>query len=93
MPVHVQIPTILQNYTGGQRSVQASGTSLAELLAELHARYPGLRARLLTEDGRLQRFMNIYINDEDIRSRRALDSSLTDGDVVTIIPAVAGGSR
>ena len=92
MPVSVEVPTILRTYTGGQKSVQASGDSLAELFADLDARYPGLCGRLLADDGKVLRFVNVYINGRDIRTDAALESRLSDGDVVSIIPAVAGGA-
>jgi MoaD family protein len=92
MPVSVEIPTILRTYTGGQKSVQASGSSLAELLADLDTRYPGLRSRLLADDGKVLRFINVYINGRDVRADASLESKLSDGDVVSIIPAVAGGA-
>jgi sulfur-carrier protein len=92
MSVFVKIPTVLRNYTGGERAVTGDGSCLADLLADLDKRHPGLRGRLVTNDGRLRGFINIYINDDDIRGRQVLDSRLADGDVVTIIPAVAGGA-
>ncbi|HLU44377.1 MAG TPA: MoaD/ThiS family protein [Natronosporangium sp.] len=92
MAIDVRIPTILRSYTGGAKSVEASGDTLAALFADLDARYPGLRARLVTEDGSLHRFVNVYINDEDVRFIGAMDAKLSDGDTVTILPAVAGGA-
>ncbi len=92
LSIHVEIPTPLRTYTGGLRSVQGSGASLAELLADLDLRYPGVRARLVADDGTLRRFLNIYINDDNVRFSDVLDTQLSDGDVVTIIPAVAGGA-
>ncbi len=92
MPVDVRIPTILRSYTGGAKNVTGTGATLAELLADLDTRHPGLRARLVTEDGTLHRFVNVYVNDEDVRFIGALDTKLSDGDTVTILPAVAGGA-
>jgi MoaD family protein len=92
MSIDVRVPTILRSYTGGARSVQGSGDTLAELLTDLDRQYPGLRARLITEDGGLHRFVNVYVNDEDVRFHGALDAKLNDGDSVTILPAVAGGA-
>lgn len=92
MAINVKIPTTLRTFTGGLRAVQGMGSDLQELLTDLELRYPGLRARLLTQDGELRRFINIYVNDNDIRYQGALGSVLTDGDEVTIIPAVAGGA-
>jgi sulfur-carrier protein len=93
MAIEVRIPTILRSYTGGEKSVQAAGDTVAELLVNLDGSYPGIRARLLTEDGALHRFVNLYVNDEDVRFLGGLDAKLNDGDTVTILPAVAGGAR
>jgi sulfur-carrier protein len=93
MAIHVEIPTVFRTYTGGLRSVEGSGASLAELLADLDLRYPGVRARIVTDDGMLRRFMNIYVNDDDVRFSDALSTPVAEGDVVTIIPAVAGGAE
>ena len=90
MTIDVRIPTILRPYTKDQKSVQATGSSLGALIADLDLNYAGLGERLL-EDGALRRFINIYINDEDVRFLGGLDSQLKDGDSVTILPAVAGG--
>ncbi|HEX6968240.1 MAG TPA: ubiquitin-like small modifier protein 1 [Micromonosporaceae bacterium] len=93
MAIEVRIPTILRSYTGGEKVVQGSGDTVRDLLTDLDTRYSGLRARLITEDGALHRFVNVYVNDEDVRFLGALDAKLTDGDTVTILPAVAGGAR
>jgi sulfur-carrier protein len=92
MSVDVRIPTILRSYTGGAKSVEASGDTLAELFTDLDTRYPGLRDRLVTDHGALHRFVNVYVNDEDVRFQGALEAKLSDGDTVTILPAVAGGA-
>ena len=92
MAIDVRVPTILRTYTDGQKSVQGSGDTIADLLADLDSRHPGLRGRLITEDGGLHRFVNVYVNDEDVRFLGALDAKLNDGDSVTILPAVAGGA-
>lgn len=92
MSVDVRIPTILRSYTGGAKSVEGAGNTLGELLADLDSRHPGLRARLVTEDGSLHRFVNVYVNDEDVRFLGGLDTKLSDGDTVTVLPAVAGGA-
>jgi sulfur-carrier protein len=86
------VPTILRSYTEGRKSVDAHGETLASLLADLDSRFPGIRDRLVTDDGGLHRFVNVYVNDEDVRFLGALDTSLADGDTVTILPAVAGGA-
>jgi MoaD family protein len=94
MAVQVRVPTILRSYTGGQKAVEGAGDSLAELIADLDRRYPGLRDRLVTGEGAdtgLHRFVNVYVNDEDVRFLGALEAKLSDGDNVTILPAVAGG--
>ena len=90
MTIDVRIPTILRPYTKDQKSVQASGSNLGALIADLDQSYAGIGERLL-EDGALRRFINVYINDEDVRFLGGLDSQLKDGDYVTILPAVAGG--
>jgi MoaD family protein len=91
MAIEVKIPTILRTYTGGAKSVEASGGTLSALLDNLDADHPGLKGRLITEDGGLHRFVNVYVNDEDVRFTGSLDTALKDGDSVTILPAVAGG--
>jgi len=92
MSIDVRIPTILRSYTGGAKAVQGTGDTLADLLTDLDAQYPGIKGRLITEEGALHRFVNVYVNDEDVRFLGALDAKLSDGDVVAILPAVAGGS-
>jgi len=90
MSVAVSIPTILRTFTGNARSVQSDGSTLAEVIADLESQFPGIGARLI-EDGKLRRFVNIYINDEDVRFLGSLDAPVADGDNVTVLPAVAGG--
>ncbi|MGW0435449.1 MoaD/ThiS family protein [Micromonospora sp. NPDC003197] len=92
MAIEVRIPTILRSYTGGAKVVEGAGDNLAELLTDLDGKYSGLRGRLVTEEGGLHRFVNIYVNDEDVRFLGALDAKVADGDTVTILPAVAGGA-
>ncbi len=91
--VEVRIPTILRKYSDGEKSVPAAGDTVRELLRDLDARHPGILGQLLGEDGSLHRFVNVYVNDEDVRFLGALDAKLADGDVVAILPAVAGGAR
>ena len=86
----VRIPTILRTYTDGAKRVEAEGTTLAALITDLDTRHPGLGDRLL-DAGQLRRFVNVYKNDEDVRFLGGLETALTDGDDVTILPAVAGG--
>ncbi|WP_300608630.1 MoaD/ThiS family protein [Trebonia sp.] len=91
MAIEVRIPTILRSYTGGAKSVQGSGSTLGELLVNLDAEHDGLRARLVDGEN-LRRFVNVYLNDEDVRFLGGLDTPVSDGDTVTVLPAVAGGS-
>jgi MoaD family protein len=91
MAIEVKIPTILRTHTGGAKTVEGSGDTLGALVSDLDARYSGLRGRLVTDDGSLHRFVNVYVNDEDVRFTGALETPLSDGDSVTILPAVAGG--
>lgn len=90
--VKVRIPTPLQPLTGSEPEVVANGETLAEVLADLEARFPGFKQRLYDDDGQLRRFVNIYVNDEDIRFLQGEDIPLAEGDEVSIVPAIAGGS-
>ncbi len=92
MAIEVRIPTILRSQTGGSKSVTGTGDTLAALLADLDVQHPGLRGRLITDDGALHRFVNVYVNDEDVRFTGALETPVKEGDSVTILPAVAGGA-
>ncbi|KUJ64970.1 molybdopterin synthase sulfur carrier subunit [Streptomyces albus subsp. albus] len=92
MAIEVRIPTILRTYTDGQKAVEGKGGTLAELFADLETRHGGIEARLI-ENGKLRRFVNVYLNDEDVRFLDGLGTALSDGDSVTILPAVAGGSE
>ena len=92
MAVQVKVPTILRTYTGGAKLVEASGDTLDALLSDVDSRHEGLRGRLIAEDGSLHRFVNVYINNEDVRFLGSLEAPLKDGDTVTILPAVAGGA-
>ncbi len=95
MAIEVRIPTILRSYTGGDKAVAGSGASLAELIDDLEANHPGIKERLLESrddgDHDLRRFVNVYVNDEDVRFIGGLDAELSDGDQVVVLPAVAGG--
>ena len=93
MSVRVRIPTPLRPLTGGRSQVTTSGTTVAEVIGALAAEAPELRAQLLSEDGRLRSFVNLYLNGEDVRSRSGLDTALADGDEIAIVPAIAGGAR
>ncbi|MFI2200633.1 MoaD/ThiS family protein [Streptomyces sp. NPDC020192] len=90
MAIEVRIPTILRQYTDGQKAVEGGGDTLAELFADLETRYAGIEARIV-DNGQLRRFVNVYLNDEDVRFVNGIDTKLSDGDTVTILPAVAGG--
>lgn len=91
MSVTVRIPTPFQHYTGGREEVTASAGSVAAIMQDLEIRFPGLAARI-TEEGRVRSFMNIYLNEVDIRTLQAEQTLVRDGDEVLIIPAIAGGS-
>jgi MoaD family protein len=91
MAIEVKIPTILRTYTGGAKTVEAKGGTVSELIDELDSAHPGLKGRLITDSGELHRFVNVYVNDEDVRFTGSLQTPLSDGDAVTILPAVAGG--
>jgi sulfur-carrier protein len=88
----VSIPTILRTHTGGEKTVEATGTTVAEVIDDLDARHSGLRDRLIT-NGNLHRFVNVYVDDEDVRFAGGLDAPVKDSSTVTILPAVAGGMR
>jgi MoaD family protein len=91
MAIEVRIPTILRTYTGGEKAVSGDGASLSALIDDLEANHPGLKERLI-DNGDLRRFVNIYINDEDVRFLGGLEAELSDGDQVVVLPAVAGGA-
>jgi sulfur-carrier protein len=93
MPIEVRVPTVLRQHTDGEKKIHAEGATVRELVDDLDARYPGLRARLVDEEGHLHRFVNLYVNDEDARFLGGIETPLDEGDVVSILPAVAGGSR
>jgi sulfur-carrier protein len=90
MSVSVSIPTILRAHTGGEKRVSASGATLQAVISDLESHYSGISDRLV-ENGKLHRFVNISVNDEDVRFSGGLDTAIADGDSVTILPAVAGG--
>jgi molybdopterin converting factor small subunit len=89
--VTVRVPTILRTYTGGAAEVTVEGSTLAEVVAALDAGYPGIGGRVLDDEGRLRRFVNVYVGDEDVRFAQGLDTPTPDGSSVSVIPAVAGG--
>ena len=91
MAVTVRIPTPLQKLTGGKGEVSAEGSTVKEIIDDMEANYPTIKERLYSEEGELRRFINIYINDEDIRFLDSDNSQVKDGDVISVIPAIAGG--
>jgi sulfur-carrier protein len=91
MTVSVRIPTILRTYTGGVAEVPAPAGTLREVLAGLDGSYPGIAARILDGTGRIRRFVNVYVGDEDVRLAQGLDTPVPAGVQVSVIPAVAGG--
>jgi sulfur-carrier protein len=90
MAIEVRIPTILRTYTDGEKAVSAEGATLSALIDDLEANHPGIKDRLI-DNGDLRRFVNVYINDEDVRFIGSLEATLSDGDQVVVLPAVAGG--
>jgi sulfur-carrier protein len=91
MSVAVKVPTILRTYTGGASDVTVDGATLSDAIASLDAQFPGIGARVLDENGRLRRFVNVYVNDDDVRFLEDLQTPTPDGTSISIIPAVAGG--
>ena len=90
MAIEVRIPTILRTFTSGAKAVEGAGTTLSAVIDDVDARHPGIKDRLIEADN-LRRFVNIYVNDEDVRFSGGLDAPTADGDVVVVLPAVAGG--
>ena len=90
MTVTVSIPTILRTHTGGEKRVNASGNTLQAVITDLEAKYSGITERIVDGD-KLHRFVNVYVNDEDVRFSGGMATEISDGDSVTILPAVAGG--
>ncbi|MBD6620593.1 MoaD/ThiS family protein [Komarekiella sp. 'clone 1'] len=91
MAITVLVPTALQNFTNNQATLECSGSNIAELLDSLEQNFPGIKSRLCDEAGKPRRFLNLYLNSEDIRFLEGTDTPLKDGDEVSIVPAVAGG--
>lgn len=92
MAIEVRIPTILRPYTDGEKAVSGEGATLSELFSDLESRHKGIEERII-DGGKLRRFVNVYLNDEDVRFLDGISTALKDGDSVTILPAVAGGSK
>ena len=91
MAVIVRIPTPLRRLTNGQGEVEIEAKSVREAIEKLEESFPGIKERLIDENGELRKFVNIYVNDEDIRFLKNLDTELKDGDTISIVPAIAGG--
>ena len=91
MTVEVHVTSVIQRVVGGQRSLSADGSTVAELIDDIERRFPGFRAQLVGDDGQLHRFVNIYLNDEDVRFLGGAETPLAEGDQVSILPALAGG--
>ena len=91
MPVAVRLPTLLRPAAGGRSLVSVEGATIGEILDELQHEFPAMAGQLLTDAGSLHRFVNVYVNDDDVRYLDKLDTKVNDGDVVSILPAVAGG--
>ncbi len=91
MSVSVRVPTILRTYTGGEARVSADGTDLRDVLESLDGSYPGIKGRIVDEQGELRRFVNVYVGNEDVRFLEGLATRVKDGTEISVIPAVAGG--
>ena len=91
MAVDVRLPTLLRPHADGASSVAADGATVGEVFAVITGRFPGLAGQLVDDQGGLHKFVNVYVNDDDIRYLEQLDTKVTDGDVISILPAVAGG--
>jgi molybdopterin converting factor small subunit len=87
----VRIPTILRTFTGGESEVKAEGATLREVVADLDANHAGIAGRILDDNGKVRRFVNVYVGDEDVRFAEGLDTVTAEGVQISIIPAVAGG--
>lgn len=92
MAITIRIPTPLRNLTSNKGEVESVGANVEELIDNLEKDYPGLKTRLYDKQGQLRRFVNVYVNDEDIRFLKGPETELKDGDIVSIVPAIAGGS-
>jgi len=91
MAVTVRVPTPLQKLTNNQAEIQAEGATVAAVLANLEEQFPGIKERLYDEQGKLRRFINFYVNNEDIRFLQGEETSINDGDELSVVPAIAGG--
>ena len=93
MPVEVRIPTVFRKFTGNEAVVEVEGGTIADVIDQLEARYAGFKEQLMTSEGELHRFVNVYVNDEDARYLEKLDTKVSEGDTVSLLPSVAGGAR
>ena len=91
--IQVRVTAVLQKLTGGRKTIEASGSTVAEVFTDIERRYPGFRAQMYAEDGKLHRFVNVYLNDEDIRYTGGVDTAVKAGDVLDVLPALAGGGQ
>jgi sulfur-carrier protein len=91
VPVQVHIPTVFRKYTNQQSQVEVEPGSLAEVVQQLDSRFPGFKSQVLDDHGELRRFVNVYVNDEDVRYLERLDTKASEGDSVSLLPSVAGG--
>jgi molybdopterin synthase sulfur carrier subunit len=91
MPISVRIPTPLRKFTGGAESVTATGGTVAAIVQDVEGRHPGLKERICDDAGKVRRFVNVYVNGEDIRFLSSLDTPVKEGDEISIVPAIAGG--
>ena len=91
MPVEVRLPTVLRQHAAGQSSVKANGSTIGEVFEDLVRQFPLLANQVITEDGALHKFVNVYVNDDDVRYLEKLDTKVNDNDEISILPAVAGG--
>ncbi|HEY7453367.1 MAG TPA: ubiquitin-like small modifier protein 1 [Thermoleophilaceae bacterium] len=89
----IKIPPVLRGSVGGEKELETSGGNVGEVLRELASQHPATESQLFSEDGELNRYVNVYLNDEDVRVLDGLDTSVSDGDTVVILPAMAGGAR
>jgi len=92
VPVAVHLPTVLRSQAGGAKTVSVDGTTIGQVLNSLVAEYPGLSGQVVNDDGTLHKFVNVYLNDDDVRYLKALDTPVAETDEVSILPAVAGGA-
>jgi molybdopterin synthase sulfur carrier subunit len=93
MTAQVRIPTVLRPAMGGDATVSVEGATIGEILVQLTSTHPGVRGQLLNDDGTLHRFLNVYVNDDDVRYLGGVDAPVANGDEITLLPAVAGGAR